>query len=286
MKRKLGSSLLRKIPADKKALIHINRWDAGGILHLTLDMAEYSRLRCVRPTGISSCIHPEAGFWRGERRTALAPHIADFVRNPTCLAAPIEPSLLQSPELTSENKAMAKTGRRDRWSISLLFSLKAVRSSILLTCPDIIIIFVMQCNLLIAFVAACLAMTVSAAPVAEVAVPLITHAPELARSTLELPRVVEEAREPQPGCTLYTCICQKVTIDTMSPPTCLFLRPASLFDAHTGAFLLVLLRPIVSLSSLGIELHTAPPWAVLNAARRTDVEVVVRCRCTAGNLYY
>ncbi|KAJ7901648.1 hypothetical protein B0H13DRAFT_2335918 [Mycena leptocephala] len=59
----------------------------------------------------------------------------------------------------------------------------------------------MQFNLIVAFVAACLAMTVSAAPVAEVAV---ARAPEPDRSALRLPRIIEEAREPEPGCTLYT----------------------------------------------------------------------------------
>ncbi|KAJ7103719.1 hypothetical protein C8R44DRAFT_987938 [Mycena epipterygia] len=65
----------------------------------------------------------------------------------------------------------------------------------------------MQFNILVAFVAACLALTVSAAPVAEVAV---ARAPEPDRASLRLPRV-EEAREPEPvaepGCSLYTCIC-------------------------------------------------------------------------------
>ncbi|KAJ7905028.1 hypothetical protein B0H13DRAFT_2334268 [Mycena leptocephala] len=56
----------------------------------------------------------------------------------------------------------------------------------------------MQFNLIVAFVAACLAMTVSAAPVAEVAV---ARAPEPDRSALRLPRIIEEAREPEPGCT-------------------------------------------------------------------------------------
>ncbi|KAJ6567705.1 hypothetical protein DFH09DRAFT_1314221 [Mycena vulgaris] len=61
----------------------------------------------------------------------------------------------------------------------------------------------MQCKVLVAFVAACLALTVAAAPVAEMAV---VRAPEPDRASLRLPRVVEEAREPEPGCNLYTCI--------------------------------------------------------------------------------
>ncbi|KAF7369041.1 hypothetical protein MVEN_00230900 [Mycena venus] len=71
----------------------------------------------------------------------------------------------------------------------------------------------MQCKFVVAFVVACLAMTASAAPVAEVAV---AREPEpLNRASLRLPRIieearepepVEEAREPEPGCTLYTCI--------------------------------------------------------------------------------
>ncbi|KAJ7254662.1 hypothetical protein B0H12DRAFT_1071160 [Mycena haematopus] len=61
----------------------------------------------------------------------------------------------------------------------------------------------MQCKFALAFVVACFAMTVSAAPVAEVAV---AREPEpLDRASIELPRIVEEAREP---CTLYTCICK------------------------------------------------------------------------------
>ncbi|KAJ7040801.1 hypothetical protein C8F04DRAFT_1253713 [Mycena alexandri] len=73
----------------------------------------------------------------------------------------------------------------------------------------------MQCKFFIAFVAACLAVTVSAAPVA-VAEAAIARAPEPDRSALILPRE-EEAREPEPGCTLYTC---------RSPPSI----PSSPFD--------------------------------------------------------
>ncbi|KAJ7740932.1 hypothetical protein DFH07DRAFT_965162 [Mycena maculata] len=74
----------------------------------------------------------------------------------------------------------------------------------------------MQCQLFVAFVAACLVMSVSAAPVAEfagvrVAELPIARAPEPDRSALRLPRVsVEEAREPEPvpepACSLYSCI--------------------------------------------------------------------------------
>ncbi|KAJ6504239.1 hypothetical protein C8R47DRAFT_1316425 [Mycena vitilis] len=66
----------------------------------------------------------------------------------------------------------------------------------------------MQCKLVLAFVVACFAMSVSAAPAVEVAV---ARAPEPDRASLRLPRIVEEAREPEPvvedarGCTLYSC---------------------------------------------------------------------------------
>ncbi|KAJ7621170.1 hypothetical protein FB45DRAFT_1032434 [Roridomyces roridus] len=65
----------------------------------------------------------------------------------------------------------------------------------------------MQCKLILAFVATCLAVTVSAAPVA--AAPAVVRVAELpvAREPEPAP-VVEEARapEPEPGCSLYTCI--------------------------------------------------------------------------------
>ncbi|KAJ7033709.1 hypothetical protein C8F04DRAFT_1260700 [Mycena alexandri] len=62
----------------------------------------------------------------------------------------------------------------------------------------------MQCKFFIAFFAACLAVTVSAVPVA-VAEAAIARAPEPDGSAIIFPRE-EEAREPEPGCTLYTCI--------------------------------------------------------------------------------
>ncbi|KAK7052323.1 hypothetical protein R3P38DRAFT_1641792 [Favolaschia claudopus] len=81
-----------------------------------------------------------------------------------------------------------------------------------LPCPAIFII--MQCKLLVAFVVACFAMTVSAAPVGanEAAIAREPEALNLRLPRIEVARepepVVEEAREPkpEPGCTLYTCI--------------------------------------------------------------------------------
>ncbi|KAJ6466946.1 hypothetical protein C8R45DRAFT_1020563 [Mycena sanguinolenta] len=67
----------------------------------------------------------------------------------------------------------------------------------------------MQCKVALALLVACFAMSVSAAPVAEVAV---AREPEpLDRSSIILPRIVEDAREPaveeaREPCTLYTCI--------------------------------------------------------------------------------
>ncbi|KAJ7100606.1 hypothetical protein B0H15DRAFT_943924 [Mycena belliarum] len=64
----------------------------------------------------------------------------------------------------------------------------------------------MQCQFLVAFVVACFALSVSAAPVAE---------PD--RTALRLPRAVEEAREPEPGCSLYTCIWYALSSGLPSP---------------------------------------------------------------------
>ncbi|KAK7050440.1 hypothetical protein R3P38DRAFT_3256322 [Favolaschia claudopus] len=123
--------------------------------------------------------------------------------------------LLRNP--TSENKAMAKKGEllvaRHFWDCQparLFCSRQTIES--LLPCPAIFI--VMQCKLVIAFVVACFAMTVSAAPVGanEAAVVREPEALNLRLPRIEVARepepVVEEAREPkpEPGCTLYTCI--------------------------------------------------------------------------------
>ncbi|KAJ7768366.1 hypothetical protein B0H16DRAFT_1716377 [Mycena metata] len=79
----------------------------------------------------------------------------------------------------------------------------------------------MQCKLFIAFVAACLAATVSAVPVT-VADAAIARAPEPDRSALILPRA-EEAREPEPGCTLDHL--RTLSLDTLLRSTNTHLEP-------------------------------------------------------------
>ncbi|KAJ7182669.1 hypothetical protein C8R43DRAFT_1116307 [Mycena crocata] len=118
----------------------------------------------------------------------------------------------------------------------------------------------MQCKFLVAFVAACLALTVSAAPVAEAAVARVA---EPDREHLMLPRV-EESREPQPGCSLYTCIClsdlqDDILYHRQNPPS---IPSASPSDQHTGALLLVSLLSIVSSSLLG---YFTPTYAAVSA---------------------